>query len=138
MILGIGIDLCAIDQMVDRIENTRFLERFFTEEEIEYIKGKNLTAAQSAAGIFAAKEAALKAFGTGMTLVSVREISVLHRKRGQPYYRLYGKAKELMEKMGGKAIHLSISHEGNIAVAFAVIEGNDTDENHYTPADKKP
>ena len=57
MIAGIGIDLCQISRMAENLRNPHFIERFFCEEERDYIRSKNMSAAQSAAGIFAAKEA---------------------------------------------------------------------------------
>ena len=58
---GVGIDLCAIGRMEELLGNVRFLERFFTEEETAYVMARGAAAAQSMAGIFAAKEALLKA-----------------------------------------------------------------------------
>ncbi len=121
MIIGIGVDLCAIDQMAQKMKDMRFLKRFFTLDEIAYIKNKNRAAAQSAAGIFAAKEAALKALGTGLTL-SLKEVGIMHREGGQPYYVFTGKALKHLDKLGAGTMHLSISHEENMALAFAVVE----------------
>ncbi|NLB90975.1 MAG: holo-ACP synthase [Clostridiales bacterium] len=123
MILGLGIDLCQIDKIEEIVAETHFLQRYFSQEEIAYIQKKNMAAAQSAAAIFAAKEAALKAFGTGFGAFNVKEIALLHLPSGQPYYALTGKAKEYLKEIGGKAIHVSISHEGNMAIAIAIIEG---------------
>lgn len=123
MIIGIGLDLCAIDSMAEKVENKGFLNRFCAAEEVAYIESKNRGAAQSAAAIFAAKEAALKAFGTGMTQMSMKEIVILHQSNGRPYYQFTGKALAFFESIKGKTAHLSISHEKNMAAAIAVIEG---------------
>ena len=94
----------------------RSMRRLFTEEEQANIASKNLTAAQTMAGLFAAKEAILKALGTGMT-IPMTDIHISHTELGQPIVTLSGKAAD----MGGR-VHLSITHEGGMAAAFAVWE----------------
>jgi len=63
MCKGLGLDLCEIARMETLLENQHFLERYFGEEEISYIRSKGRNAAQTLAGIFAAKEALAKALG---------------------------------------------------------------------------
>ena len=111
---GIGVDLCGIARMQSLLDEGRSLRRLFTEEEQAYIAGKGASAAQTMAGLFAGKEAVLKALGTGMT-IPMTDIVISHTALGQPQVTLTGKAAEL----GGK-IHLSITHEGGMAAAFAV------------------
>lgn len=123
MILGLGIDLCAIDRIDALLAKENFLLRFFSEEERDYIHSKGRSGPQSAAAVFAAKEAALKALGTGIGPLSLQDIFVLHKESGQPYYGFSEKAQRHMEAMGAVAMHLSISHEGNTAAAVAVLEG---------------
>ena len=130
MIIGLGIDLCDIERMEELIHQHGFLKRYYSTEEITYIETKNLVAAQSAAAMFAAKEAALKALGTGLTLGTLKDIILNHHPTGQPYDELRGQAKERMKQLGGEKIHVSISHEGNMAVAVAIIEGAFFNENH--------
>ena len=115
-IRGIGIDLCEIARMQAWLDEGRSLRRLFTEEEQAYISSKGATAAQTMAGLFAAKEAVLKALGTGMS-VAMTDICITHTDLGQPVVTLSGKAAE----MGGR-VHLSITHEGGMAAAFAVWE----------------
>ena len=115
-IRGIGVDLCEIARMQAWLDEGRSLRRLFTEEEQAYIASKGATAAQTMAGLFAAKEAVLKALGTGMT-IPMTDIHIFHTELGQPIVTLSGKAAD----MGGR-VHLSITHEGGMAAAFAVWE----------------
>lgn len=113
---GVGIDLCDISRMEKKLQDDRFLNRFFTPAEAAYIRGRGLSASQSMAGIFAAKEAFLKAVGVGLAL-PLQDIEVLHTELGQPYYHLMGKAEEAAD--GGEAL-LSITHEGLMAAAVCI------------------
>ena len=114
---GVGVDLCDITRMQALLDEGHSLRRMFTEEEQAYIHSKGAAAAQTMAGLFAAKEAVLKAIGTGMT-IPLTDVVITHTALGQPQVTLTGKAAEL----GGR-IHLSITHEGAMAAAFAVWEG---------------
>ena len=92
-ILGIGIDLCGIERMRKLADDPRFLDRYFTEGERAYVRSKGQGAAQTLAGLFAAKEAVCKALGTGIAF-SLRDIEVFHTELGQPQIRLTGAALE--------------------------------------------
>ena len=116
MCKGVGIDLCEISRMQALLDSGRSLHRMFTEEEQAYIAGKGASAAQTMAGLFAAKEAVLKALGTGLS-VALTDIRITHTALGQPIVTLSGKAAEF----GGR-VHLSITHESGMAAAFAVWE----------------
>ena len=118
MIKGLGLDLCEISRMDKLLENDRFLNRYFTEEEAGYIRSKGKTAGQTAAGIYAAKEALAKALGTGITF-DLKEIEVVHDETGKPGYRLTGKAAELG---GNDCFLLSVSHDSGISAAVCVRE----------------
>ena len=115
---GIGVDLCGIGRMEKLAADERFLNRWFTPAEQAYIRSKGVAAAQTLAGIFAAKEAFAKALGTGIDM-PLREIGVDHTETGQPVYALTGTA---AERLGGDRALLSISHEGDMAAAFCVIQ----------------
>lgn len=125
MIAGVGIDLCEISRMESLLSNGRFLARFFSMEEQAYIQSRGRTAAQSMAGVFAAKEALTKALGTGLSGGEMRDICVLHDEKGAPYYALRGKWAALAEERGVRAFYLSISHEGGMAAAVCVAERKD-------------
>ena len=114
MCKGIGIDLCEIARMQPLLDEGRSLRRMFTEEEQAYIAGKGASAAQTMAGMFAAKEAVLKALGTGMT-VPMTDVVISHTELGQPIVTLTGKAAQF-----GGTLLVSITHEAGMAAAFAV------------------
>ena len=116
MCKGIGIDLCEIARMQTLLDEGRSLRRMFTEEEQAYIAGKGASAAQTMAGMFSAKEAVLKALGTGMT-VPMTDIVISHTELGQPIVTLTGKAAAF-----GGTVLVSITHEAGMAAAFAVWE----------------
>ena len=111
---GIGIDLCEIARMQRLLDENRSLRRMFTESEEAYIRSKHATAAQTMAGLFAAKEAVLKALGTGMS-VAMTDIVIGHTELGQPVVILTGKAAEF-----GGTVMISITHEAGMAAAMAV------------------
>ncbi len=113
-IRGIGLDMCEIARMQRWLEDDYSLRRLFTEEEQAYIRSKGVTAAQTMAGLFAAKEAILKALGTGLT-IPMTDIHICHTALGQPVVTLTGKAAEK-----GGHILLSITHEAGMAAAMAV------------------
>ena len=114
MCKGIGIDLCEITRMQTLLDEGRSLRRMFTAEEEGYIRSKGASAAQTMAGMFAAKEAVLKALGTGMT-IPMTDIVISHTELGQPIVTLAGKAAEF-----GGTMLVSITHEAGMAAAFAV------------------
>ena len=111
---GIGLDLCDIARMQRLLDENRSLRRIFTPEEEVYIRSKHATAAQTMAGMFAAKEAVLKALGTGMS-VAMTDIVISHTALGQPLATLTGKAAEL-----GGTVMISITHEAGMAAGMAV------------------
>lgn len=123
-IRGIGVDLCGVAHIEKAIEKAHFYERVFTEEERAYLDKKGRGRAQSAAAMFAAKEAIAKALGTGFSGgIMPWNISIVHDEKGAPGAVLLGAAKTRMEQMGGTGVMLSLSHEDGSAIAFAVIGG---------------
>lgn len=123
-LLGVGVDLCGVARIERAIEKAHFYERVFTVEERAYLDKKGRGRAQSAAAMFAAKEAVAKALGTGFSGgVMPWNISVVHDEMGAPGAELTGAAKARMEQIGGRNVMLSLSHEGGSAIAFAVIGG---------------
>ena len=121
--LGIGVDLCAVSRIERAIQKAHFLNRVFTEAERAYLQGRGRGAGESAAAMFAAKEAVAKALGTGFAQgVMPWQIEVTHETSGKPGVLLTGAAKEKFERLGGRKILLSLSHEGDTAIAFAVIQ----------------
>ena len=123
-IIGIGTDLCTVSRMEKAIEKTHFYERVFSEEERAYLEQKGKQKAASAAAMFAAKEAVAKALGTGFAGgVSVSGISVTHDALGAPGVVLSGGALERLHEIGGDDVLISLSHEGDTALAFALARG---------------
>jgi len=115
-VMGVGIDLCAIPRMEKLLAEGRFLPRYFTQGEQAYILSRGAVAADSMAGIWAAKEALMKAVGVGLGIPPT-DVEILHTALGQPCYRLHGKA--LSAVQGGECM-LSITHEGDMAAAVCV------------------
>lgn len=125
MIYGTGVDIVEIDrikQVMDKHAG-RFEERIFSPDEISYSRSK-ADPVKHFAGRFAAKEAVLKALGTGFDgRISWKEMEVLnHEKTGRPFLRLTGKGKIIFNELDLKDIHISISHEKRYAIAHAIAE----------------
>lgn len=122
MIRGIGIDAAEIARFEKNIEEKAFCDRVFTAAELAYIHKKGASKAQSAAACFAAKEAALKAFGTGMGPLSLLDVWVQHEDSGRPFLCFSEKAMQKLAELGAAGAHLSITHAGGLAVAVAILE----------------
>jgi holo-[acyl-carrier protein] synthase len=125
-ISGIGVDLVSIPRMRAMIERwqDRFLRRVFTEREIAYCQDRRDPAPHFAAR-FAAKEAGLKALGTGLQLgVHWRELEVRRERSEAPTLVLTGKSKEIGLFKGGSRMLLSLTHEGDYALAQAILVGD--------------
>jgi holo-[acyl-carrier protein] synthase len=125
LILGVGVDIVEISRIKNALKkHTNFIDRLFEKTEIEYFN-RNNNKPESIAGSFAAKEAVSKAFGTGFRGFDFRDICVHRTNLGKPTVILKGKAELFAKKYGNYIIHLSISHEINNAIAFAVMEVDD-------------
>ena len=125
-ISGVGVDLVSIPRMRDMIERwqDRFLRRVFTEGEIAYCRSRRDPAPHFAAR-FAAKEAGLKALGTGLQLgVHWRELEVRRERSQAPTLVLSGKSKEIGLVKGGSRMLLSLTHDGDYALAQAILVGD--------------
>jgi holo-[acyl-carrier protein] synthase len=124
VIVGLGLDIAEIDRIENAIvrHGAAFLERLYTPEEVAYCEShKNRF--ERYAGRFAAKEAAMKALGTGWRHgVRWRDIEVLRAPGGRPTLQLAGVAREFAERMGVKSISLTITHSGNFALAQVIFE----------------
>lgn len=122
-IVGIGLDLVKIERiraLADRWQE-RFLERLYTDAERRYCFDRASPYASLAAR-FAAKEAVLKAIGTGWSAgVSWRDIQVVNDDRGKPVAQVQGRAGALLQEAGVTGIHISLSHDADYAIAEAVL-----------------
>ncbi|MFZ3263546.1 MAG: holo-[acyl-carrier-protein] synthase [Terriglobales bacterium] len=124
MIIGTGVDIAEVPRIRESIERygERFLHRIFTEEEIRYCEAK-ATRFESYAARFAAKEAGMKALGTGWSHgVRWRDIEVVRPKGQRPTLRFHGQAAAIAEKLGSKNISLSITHTSEEALAHVILE----------------
>lgn len=101
----------------------RFTERVFTQRERDYCDSRGAVAAQHYAARFAAKEAALKALGTGWSGgVAWQDVEVSSQESGAPRLHFHGHVLKLYEESGATAAHLSISHTTEHAIAQVVLE----------------
>jgi holo-[acyl-carrier protein] synthase len=124
MIVGTGIDLAEVPRIAAAIERfgDRFLRRIFTDAEIRYCDSKANRAERYAAR-FAAKEAGLKAIGTGWRRgVSWTDIEVGREPGGRPTILFHGKAAEFAAKLGVKHAALSLTHTKETAMAQVILE----------------
>jgi holo-[acyl-carrier protein] synthase len=122
-VLGIGIDMTPIDRLAKIIRRTpRFAERVFTPGERAYCQARARPEEHYAAR-FAAKEAFLKAVGSGLSQgVRLAEIEVVRENRGAPALKLGPSATRALERIGCSSALLSLSHAGNMAVALVVVQ----------------
>lgn len=125
MILGTGVDLAEVGRIRDAIERygDRFVHRIYTAAEIAYVERK-ANRFERYAGRFAAKEAGMKAIGTGWKRgVRWQDFEVSNLPSGRPTLRLHGVAAQVAEKMGVKSISLSITHTAEMGMAQVILEG---------------
>ena len=115
MMNKVGVDIVRVSRLEKSLTNPTFLSRVFTQKEITYCKNKNKPI-NSYAAIYAAKEAICKALSKGITL-AFHEIEVDHDENGAPFYNLSGATKSMC-----KNASLSISHDGEYAIAFCLAE----------------
>jgi holo-[acyl-carrier protein] synthase len=124
-ILGLGLDAIEIDRVAATLDRygDRFLHRVFTEAEIAYCRRRREPAVHLA-GRFAAKEAAMKALGTGRSQgVLWRDIEVL-RRAGPPQLQLHGGAARRFAAIGGRSSLLTITHSRMLALAEVLLFGS--------------
>ena len=120
---AVGVDIIEIDRIEKALARfgQRFLGRVYTKLEVAFCRGR----VSELAARFAAKEAVMKALGTGARGVAWREIEVLPNHRGKPLVYLHGRAKERAEKIALAEIDISLSHSREYAVAFVVGQSRD-------------
>ena len=123
MLIGVGCDVIEIARVQKAIEREAFVERVYAPSEIAYCRSRGKQAAASFAARFAAKEAVLKALGTGLRGGELQEIVITNDALGKPSVQLYGYHAQLASKLGVKNIALSMSHSRAMALAYVVMEG---------------
>lgn len=116
----IGIDIIEIERIKNAIkDNSRFLEKIFTSDEIKYFESNGFKA-ESIAGNFAAKEAISKSMGTGIRNFNFKDIEVLRDELGKPIVKTYNNLEQICIDYNVLEIKVSISHCKQYAVANAV------------------
>ena len=115
---AVGVDMIEIERVRRVLERhpRRFLERVYTPAEVAFCRGR----VSELAARFAAKEAVMKALGTGARSVAWRDIEVLPDRRGKPLVYLYGGGARRAEQIGLEAIDISLSHLESFAIAVVV------------------
>ena len=124
MIVGTGVDITEVSRIQRAWERfgERFLKRVFTPAEVRYCTSKRNTAERLAAR-FAAKEAGMKAIGTGLRRgVRWQDVEVMRQPGGRPSLRFSGRAAEIAAALGCRRTHLSLSHTPEQAIAFVILE----------------
>lgn len=124
MIVGIGTDIVTISRMDDKLSSNgnRFAQRLLTASEYAEFESKQNGAAYLAKR-FAAKEAVVKAMGTGFADgITWKHITVRNDEKGAPFIELTGPAQEKAKALGVARVHLSLSDEKEHAVAFVILE----------------
>lgn len=124
-VLGLGIDLCEIDRIQEALarHGARFLARVCVPGEVRRpLDSRRI--AEHVAGLFAAKEAAMKALGTGMRGVAFREIAVAREPGGPPRLVLTGRARGRAEALGVVAAHVTITHTRRDAASVVLLLGH--------------
>lgn len=116
-----GVDLLELGRWRDvhARHGARFLDRIYTTREQDYCGDRQ----QELAARFAAKEAVMKALGTGVRGVGWREIEILANGRGKPIVLLHGRARARANRLGFRRVEISMTHEREITCAFAVAIG---------------
>ncbi|MDR3075697.1 MAG: holo-ACP synthase [Synergistaceae bacterium] len=120
MITGIGTDICMISRMKRAAANDYFVRRVFSDEEIEYAMSHG-EPARHFASAFAAKEALAKASGLGMFGIGLADAWVRRTEHG-PVMMMSGGTESKLREAGAGKCWLSLSHEGDYALAFVVLE----------------
>lgn len=123
MVLGVGVDVVEVVRIQRALDRwgQAFLRRVYTPEELERARGRDGTARLAAR--FAAKEAVMKALGSGWGRLRFCDIEIARDPSGWPQARLHGTAAQLADQEGVVAVHVSLSHTRAYAVAVAVAEG---------------
>lgn len=126
MIVGTGVDITEVPRIREALERfgDRFLRRVFTPDEVRYCMGKP-NAAERLAARFAAKEAGMKAIGTGLRHgITWHDVEVVRLPGQRPSLRFSGRAAEFAGRLGCKRTHLSLSHTKEHAIAFVILEND--------------
>jgi holo-[acyl-carrier protein] synthase len=124
MIISVGIDIIEVSRIRETLARTpRFVERVYTEKERAHCDSKGVTAPQHYAARFAAKEAALKALRTGWRgSIAWHDVEISNDEKGAPLIEIAGEARKVLDSLGANAVHLSLSHTTEHAIATVILE----------------
>jgi holo-[acyl-carrier protein] synthase len=125
MILGTGVDLAEVNRIRHSVERfgDRFVHRIYTDREIAYVERKANRFERYAAR-FAAKEAGMKALGTGWRRgIQWKDFEVVNLPSGRPTLLLHGEAEAIAGRAGVKSVHLSLTHTAENGLAYVIFEG---------------
>ena len=124
MVISCGTDIIETKRMKDAHKKWKgsFLKRIFTEKEINYSMKRKFYCEHLAAR-FAAKEAVLKAFGDGFSIVNLKDVEIINDKYGRPVVTLKRAMEKLRKKKNISQISVSMSHTRNYAQAMAILVG---------------
>jgi holo-[acyl-carrier protein] synthase len=133
---AIGIDVVELDRVtrVLRRHPERFLARVYTEAEVAFCRGR----IAELAARFAAKEATMKALGTGVRGVGWRDIEVLPNRRGKPLLLLHGRAKARAEQLGLEDLDVSLTTAREFAAAVVVGHATRIPDDETQPRARRP
>jgi holo-[acyl-carrier protein] synthase len=123
-VVGLGVDLCEVPRIARAVarHGPRFAERLFRAGEIRR-RPDSPAYPEHVAGLFAAKEAAMKALGTGMKGVAFRELAIVRAPGGPPRLALFGRARAHGARLGVTGAHVTITHTKDLAAAVVVLTG---------------
>ena len=127
MIVGLGTDLAEVSRIRHAVERygNRFVERIFTPAEIRYVERKANKYERYAAR-FAAKEAGMKAIGTGWSQkVRWQDFEVANKPSGEPTLRFHGAAAQIAARRGARNVVLSLTHTAEVAMAVVILENTE-------------
>lgn len=126
MIAGTGVDLCEVGRMEKALtapHGERLRERVYTPREIAYAERRSATRYERYAARFAAKEAGMKALGTGWRGgITWHDLEVVNLPSGRPTLLLHGRAAEIAAQLGVRQVSLSITHTREQALAMVILE----------------
>lgn len=123
MIKGVGTDITEVERIKNNLQNEKFIKKIYSAREADYLNKRKFNS-QTAAGMFAAKEAVSKSLGTGFSNFGPCDIEILKDELDKPYVNLLNNALNLADSLGITSIHVSVSHTADLAIAFCVAEGN--------------
>lgn len=121
MIKGTGIDMTEVERIKKNLSFVKFINKIYSKSEVEYLETRKFNA-QTAAGMFAAKEAVSKCLGTGFSNFGPCHVEILKDELGKPYVNLLENALKRAQELEISNIQISISHTAEYAVAFCVAE----------------